>query len=265
MKTRKAVLSILILLAGVWLAAGAAGWAQTGTSRVDGQVLDPNGAAVVGASVTLTNEATAVSFTTKTTDVGTYLFDALPPGLYTVRVEFAGFKTFVSKNNVLTLGLPLTVNVNLELGEVTTTVEVVASYERVETTTSGNLGATVDQRTLTDLPLGLNLSNGGRNPLDFISLQPGVNSGANTGGGTHVNGARDRAFNFTLDGIDINESSAGGSNFSPLRPNPDSLQDFRVITSNATAQYGRNSGAQVELATRSGRSEERRVGKECRL
>ncbi len=77
-------------------------------------------------------------------------------------------------------------------------------------------------------------------------------TGANTGGGSHVNGARDRAFNYTLDGIDINETLSGGSEFSPLRTNPDSLQEFRVITSNATAEYGRSSGAQVALVTKSG-------------
>ncbi len=234
------------------LLAAAVAAAQTGTSRVIGQVLDSTGAAVVGASVTLINEATGADYKTKTTEAGTYLFDALPPGTYTVRVEFAGFKTFVSTKNVLTVGIPLTVNIRLELGDSKVVVTVTESYERVQTSTSGNLGALVDNRTLTDLPLGLESGNGGRNPLIFVRLQPGVTVGANTGGGTHVNGARDRAFNYTLDGIDINESSAGGSDFSPLRTNPDSLQEFRVITSNATAQYGRNSGAQVELATKSG-------------
>jgi hypothetical protein len=67
-----------------------------------------------------------------------------------------------------------------------------------------------------------------------------------------VNGSRDRAFNFTLDGIDINESTAGGSNFTPLRPNPDSVQEFQVVTSNFTAELGRSSGAQVTLVTKSG-------------
>jgi len=236
----------------VILLAVATAWSQTGTSRVTGQVLDQGGGAVVRAKVTVTNESTGVEYESTTTEAGTYLLDALPPGSYTVRVELEGFKTFVSKNNVLTVGVPLTVNAKLEVGSVTTTVEVVGSYERVQTTTSGNLGGLIDRRTLTDLPLALDTANGGRNPLMFERLQPGVNVGANIGGGTHVNGARDRAFNFTLDGIDINETSAGGSDFSPLRPNPDSLEEFRVITSNPTAQYGRNSGAQVELVTRSG-------------
>ncbi|MBE3134225.1 MAG: Plug domain-containing protein, partial [Acidobacteria bacterium] len=92
----------------------------------------------------------------------------------------------------------------------------------------------------------------GRNPLDLVLTQPGVVSGANTGGGTHVYGARDRSWNFTLDGIDNNETSAGGSNFSPLRANPDSLAEFKVLTGNQTAEYGRNSGGQVAMITRSG-------------
>ena len=96
------------------------------------------------------------------------------------------------------------------------------------------------------------VGNRGRNPLEFINFQPGVVTGSNTGGGIHVHGARDRAFNFTLDGIDINETSAGGSNFTPIRTNPDSLTEFQVVTSNFTADLGRSSGAQVTLVTKSG-------------
>src|SRR5690606_4384446 len=79
-----------------------------------------------------------------------------------------------------------------------------------------------------------------------------VTVGANTGGGIHVHGSRDRAFNFTLDGIDINESTAGGSNFTPLRANPDSIRELQIVTSNFTAELGRSSGAQVSMTTRSG-------------
>ena len=228
-------------------------FAQTaGTSRVTGVVQDPTGALVPGAKVTLTNEGTNISFTTTTTSAGVYVFDGIQLGVYTVTVEREGFKKFVSKGNALSLGQPLTVNANLTIGQAQEVLEVTASYERVQTSTSGNFGATVDNRTLVELPLGLDASSGGRNPLTFVRLQPGVSVGANTGGGTHVNGARDRAVNYTLDGIDINESSAGGADFSPLRTNPDGLQEFRVITSNATAEYGRSSGAQVALVTKSG-------------
>ena len=86
-------------------------------------------------------------------------------------------------------------------------------------------------------------------------LQPGTFDGSNTGGGYHVHGARDRAWNFTLDGIDNNDPSAGGSNFSPTRTNPDSLSEFRVVTSNPTADIGRNSGATVLLVSKSGTNE----------
>src|SRR5206468_3851201 len=89
-------------------------------------------------------------------------------------------------------------------------------------------------------------------PLDLLNFQPGVVIGGNTGGAVNVNGSRDRAFNFTLDGIDINESTAGGSNFTPLRPNPDSIQEFQIVTSGFTAELGRSSGAQVTFVTRSG-------------
>ena len=246
LKMRKFLaLSMIIMLSTVVLA-------QTGTSRVTGLVQDINGAIVPGASVTLTNEATNVTFKGATTSAGVYVFDGMQLGSYTVTVEMQGFKKYISRSNILTVGVPLTVNVTLEVGATQDVVEVSASYERVQTSTSGNLGATVDNKTLVDLPLGLESGTGGRNPLIFVRLQPGVNTGSNTGGGSHVNGARDRAFNYTLDGIDINESSAGGSEFSPIRTNPDSLQEFRVITSNATAEFGRSSGAQVALVTKSG-------------
>src|SRR6185295_9201026 len=144
---------------------------------------------------------------------------------------------------------PSTINVSLEPGGVAETVTVVAAAEQVQTSTSGNLGSTIEQKALESLPI---VGTRGRNPLDLLNFQPGVVIGGNTGGTVQVNGSRDRAFNFTLDGIDINESTAGGSNFTPLRPNPDSVQEFQVVTSNFTAELGRNSGAQVTLVTKSG-------------
>jgi len=234
---------------------GAVLQAQVSTSRVTGVVSDKTGAVVAGARVTLTNEGTGATFAAVTTATGVYVFDAIQVGTYTVTVEMGGFKRLVARNNILTIGAPLTVNVELEVGGTEEQVEVVGSFERVQTSTSGNLGGLIDNKMLVDLPLGLESRTGGRNPLIFVRLQPGVNTGANTGGGSHVNGARDRAFNYTLDGIDINESSAGGSEFSPIRTNPDSLQELRVITSNATAEFGRSSGAQVALVTKSGTNE----------
>ncbi len=235
------------------LAAATGAWAQGTTSRVVGVVSDATGAVVPNARVTLTNEATSVSFTTTTTtQAGTYVFEAVQVGTYSVAVEAQGFKRFFSPGNRVTIGQPATVNATLEVGAVAETVEVSGAAEAVQTSTSGNFGNLVEQRVLQDLPI---VGTRGRNPLNLVLVQPGVVSGANTGGGVHVHGARDRAWNFTLDGIDTNESSAGGSNFSPLRPNPDSLTEFQVITSNPTAEYGRNSGGQVAMVTRSGSNE----------
>jgi hypothetical protein len=223
--------------------------AQGTTSRVLGTIVDQTGGVLPGVTVTLTNEATNVPFVTVTTTTGTYVFDAVQTGTYTLTVELQGFKTFVSTSNQVVVGTPTTINVTLETGALTETVQVVAARESLQTSTSGNIGTTLSQDVLESLPI---VGARGRNPLTLVLSQPGVVSGANTGGGVHVHGARDRAWNFTLDGIDVNESSAGGANFSPLRTNPDSLAEFRVITSNATAEFGRNSGGQVAMITRSG-------------
>jgi hypothetical protein len=222
---------------------------QGTTSRVTGNITDNAGAAVAGATVTLTNEATGVTLTTQTNDSGVYNFDLIQAGIYTLAVERQGFKRFVSTRNPVNINQPATINVSLEVGDVSATVTVESAAEQVQTSTSGNVGSIVEQRTLENLPI---VGARGRNPLDLLNYQPGVVTGANTGGGVHVHGSRDRAFNFTLDGIDINESTAGGSNFTPLRTNPDSLQEFQIVTSNFTAELGRSSGAQVTLVTRSG-------------
>ena len=242
---RKPILAFLFL--AFCLIAAAHG--QGTTSRVTGTVQDANGASVPGAMVTLTNEATGVSFTTETSDSGTYAFDLVQVGNYSITIEKQGFKKFISKATPVNVNQPATVNATLETGVVSETVTVQAGAEQVQTSTSGNIGSTIDQHTLESLPI---VGTRGRNPLELLNFQPGVVFGGNTGGAVNVNGSRDRAFNFTLDGIDINESTAGGSNFTPLRPNPDSVQEFQVVTSNFTAELGRSSGAQVTLVTKSG-------------
>lgn len=239
------VVTVVTLVSSVVLAQGT-------TSRATGLVSDSSGATVAGATVRLTNDATGVAFTTTTTDAGVYTFENVQVGDYTVAVEAAGFKKFASKGNRVSIGQPLTVNVSLEVGTVAESIEVSGSAETVQTSTSGNIGNVFSDKVIRDLPI---VGARGRNPLDLVTRQPGVVSGANTGGGVHVNGARDRAWNYTLDGIDTNETSAGGSSFSPLRANPDSLAEFKVLTSNSTAEYGRNSGGQVAMVSRSGGNE----------
>lgn len=222
---------------------------QGTTTRITGVVTDGSGSIVPGAAVKLTNEGTGVTLNTVTNDSGVYNFDLIQAGTYQVTVEKSGFKKFISKGNIANINQPTTVSVSLQVGDVSATVTIESAGEQIQTSSSGNMGTTVEQKTLESLPI---VGARGRNPLDLLNYQPGITNGANTGGGVHINGSRDRSFNFTLDGIDINEATAGGSNFTPLRPNPDSIQEFQVVTSGFTAELGRSSGAQVTFVTRSG-------------
>lgn len=245
---RKSIFTPLFSFLCLFVLAGFA-IAQGTTTRITGVVTDGTGGVVPGAKVTLTNEGTNVSLTRETGESGVYVFDLIQAGNYQVTVEKAGYKKSVSKGVVANINQPATVSVALEIGDVSAVVTVESAGEQVQTSSSGNMGTTVEQKTLESLPI---VGTRGRNPLDLLNYQPGVVSGSNTGGGVHVNGSRDRSFNFTLDGIDINEATAGGSNFTPLRPNPDSIQEFQVVTSGFTAELGRSSGAQVTFVTRSG-------------
>ena len=227
-------------------------FAQVSTSRLTGTVQDVSGAVVSGATVTLRNEGTAALRTATSAESGSFTFDAIPTGMYTVEIDAKGFKKAMLRANEVRIGQPTTVNATLEVGQQADTVEVVGAAETVQTSTSGNYGNVLTEQIIKDMPI---VGSRGRNPLNLVLLQPGTFDGSNTGGGYHVHGARDRAWNFTLDGIDNNDPSAGGSNFSPTRTNPDSLSEFRVVTSNPTADIGRNSGASVLLVSKSGTNE----------
>lgn len=245
---RKHLIKAFTLFA-VTFALSSAIFAQGTTSRITGIVTDSSGAVVSGATVMLKRNGPGNGLTTQTNENGYYTFDLIQAGTYDITVERAGFKKSVSTDNAAYVNQPTTVNIVLQAGDVSASVTVTGGAEAVQTSTSGNLGTTVELQTLEALPI---VGARGRNPLDLLNFQPGVVNGGNTGGGVNVNGSRDRAFNFTLDGIDINESTAGGSNFTPLRPNPDSVQEFQIVTSNFTAELGRSSGAQVTFVTRSG-------------
>ncbi|MDQ2925726.1 MAG: Plug and carboxypeptidase regulatory-like domain-containing protein, partial [Acidobacteriota bacterium] len=242
----------LIALFGLLFLSVSLAWAQGTTSRISGVATDSSGAIVPNATITAINDDTGISYTTKSSGSGTYSFDSLQIGHYTVRAEAVGFKTFVSTGNVLAIGLPTSVDPKFQIGGESQTVQVEGGYDVVQTESSGNFGGIIDNVTLTELPI---VGTRGRNPLSFVQYIPGVvqnNSGNAPGGDIVVNGSRDRAFNYVLDGIDDNETSSGGSNTSPSHQNPDALAEFRVISANPTAEYGRNSGAQVLLVTRSG-------------
>jgi hypothetical protein len=221
--------------------------AQTSTSSLSGTVTDSTGAVIPGATVTITQELTGVSQTQSTTEAGLYSFPSIPVGPYTVSVEMRGFKKTKRTNNTLVVNTPLTVDVALELGETSETVTVEASAEQLQTSNAA-IGNVVSQKAIVDLPLN------GRNPLALLVLEPGVVQRSNgaAGTGVHVNGSRDMSSNVTIDGIEANESSVPNPTNNIHRLNPDNVQEYKVTTSNATAEEGRNSGASVSIATRSG-------------
>jgi Carboxypeptidase regulatory-like domain/TonB-dependent Receptor Plug Domain len=217
--------------------------AQTSTSQISGTVRDASGAVIPGASVTLTNEATGVVQKQSTTEAGVYAFPAIPVGSYSVHVEAKGFKTLNKSGNIVQVNTPLAVDLTLEVGSSTESVEVEASAETLQTT-SATLGNVVEQKAVVNLPLN------GRNPLNLLMYEPGVVQ--RSGNTVNVNGARASAVNVTIDGIEANESTNPNPTNNIFRLHPDNVQEFKVTTSNPTAEEGRNSGANVSIATRSG-------------
>jgi carboxypeptidase family protein/TonB-dependent receptor-like protein len=222
-------------------------WAQTANSRISGTVTDASGAVVAGAKVTAKNEATGVTYTQATTGAGLYAFPSLPVGNYRITVEMSGFKTANRMGAILQVDTPLVVDVTLEVGQASEVVNVEGAFEKLQTG-NATIGNVVEQKAIENLPLN------GRNPLSLITLEAGVTQrSAGAGSNTiSVNGSRDRAFNVTIDGIDANESSVPTATNNIYRLNPDNIKEYKVTTNNATAEEGRNSGASVSIATRSG-------------
>ena len=222
-------------------------WSQGGTSRIEGTVVDPSNAAVANAMLKVTNEETGLTYEVKTSSTGGYSIPSLNPGRYTITVSQAGFQTFTSVHNVLTVGTPLVVDARLKVGAATEVVQVESTYERIETSNAA-ISDVVTENQVKNLPLN------GRNPLSLLTLEPGVvqRSTNGAGSGTHVFGSRDRAHNVTVDGIDANESTVPNPQSNIQRLNPDNVQEFRTVTLGATAENGRNSGANVMVATKSG-------------
>jgi hypothetical protein len=228
------------------------GWAQTGTTSLHGVVTDKTGATIANAKVTLTNAGQALKREKLTNNVGEYDFLALPPGAYSLTVELAGFRKFEQKSLQLAVNVPTTVNITLEVGTTTETVEVSAQAVALNTT-DASLGNAFNENQVKQLPLE------GRNVPDLLSLQAGVvytgnrsdiNVDTDTRSGS-VNGARSDQSNVTLDGVPVNDS--GGHAFTSVLPvTLDSVQEFRVTTTNYNPDQGGTSGAQVALVTKSG-------------
>jgi len=244
---RNTLLGAMVFLAGIVSAS-----AQVGTTSVRGAVTDKTGAAIAGAKVTLVGSAQAIQREMQSNQTGEYEFVALPPGTYGLTVEMTNFRKFENKNVQLLVNVPTTVNVTLEVGAATETVEVSAQAVTLNTT-DASLGNAFGENQVKQLPLE------GRNVPDLLSLQAGVlytgnrpdiNTDVDTRNGA-VNGARSDQSNVTLDGIPVNNEK--GNAFTSVLPvTLDSVQEFRVTTSNYNADQGSSSGAQVALVTKSG-------------
>ena len=200
------------------------------------------GRAVSGANVSLINEQKNFNRSQTTNDNGAYVFTAVPPGTYRIEIEASGFKKASIIDVQALVDTPTNQDVQLEVGNIAETVSVTAGGDAPINTTDATLGNTFESRRITELPL-----NAG-NVVGLLSLQPGV---TRTG---FVNGGRSDQANITLDGVDVNEQQTGldvvtNQAFSSvLRVMRDSVQEFRVVTTNPNADTGRSSGAQVSLS-----------------
>jgi len=226
---------------------------QTSSTSLQGSVTDPSGGAIVGATVVLESAESKAARTVNTDVHGGYSFLLLSPGAYTVMVTANGFARYEQKGLQLLVNTPATVTIQLKLGESTETVRVIEEAPALNLV-DASLGTSFDETQVKQLPLE------GRNVPDLLTLQAGVaytgnrpdiNKDQDTRSGA-VNGARSDQSNVTLDGVDVNDQAYGYAFTSVLPVTLDSVQEFRVTTSNYNTEEGEGSGAQVALVTKSG-------------
>lgn len=236
---------------GVVLAFAALVYGQTSSGRISGNVTDTGGAAVPNASVTITDPSTSFSRTVTTDDSGYYTITNLSVGTYSVQVEMQNFKKAVRSNNVVSADSRLTVDVVLEVGEFSEVVVVQQTSGETVNTTSGEVAKVIDSQQVSNLALN------GRNYYQLLSVIPGAvittddqidtNLATNT---ININGSRGVANNLTVDG---GNNLNAGSNASQINNvGVDFIQEVKLQTSNFSAEYGRNSGAQINVITKRG-------------
>ncbi|MFZ3216228.1 MAG: TonB-dependent receptor [Candidatus Acidiferrales bacterium] len=246
MKLRGSLLGFLVaavLLVAIF-AAPAPLQAQTAT--VIGTTLDSSGAAVTGATVTARNLSTGIERTTQTTNSGAYTLPSLPPSVYTITFTKSGFKTARFENLTLTVDQVLTLDCKFQVGEVSTNIEVSSASVAPIDTDTPTLSDVVEHAQMVELPLIL------RDPYQLVLLGPGVTQSDSGLGGVSINGGRERNNNFLLDGTDNNDADVPGGLGGLTSQNPDSTQEFRVLTNNFAPEYGRNNGAIIDVITQSG-------------
>jgi hypothetical protein len=241
-----------LLLSSVMLVCSLGSRSQTAVTSLHGTVVDPGGAVTPQADVTLTNRDSGFSQTRKSNAEGEYNFQQIPPGKYTVTTTAAGFAPQVTQVELL-VNQTGRLDIHLNLQAATTSIEVNAQTVTLNTS-DATIGTPFNQTQIRALPFE------GNNVLDLLSLQAGVmflgrqsdgqmDSDSRSGS---VNGARSDQNNYTLDGLDDNNQNKGYAFEGVLRSTRDSVEEFRVVTTNSNADSGRSSGAQVALVTRSG-------------
>src|SRR5437773_4261475 len=240
--------SIVVFLGAILaLFLGVSTQAQSTTGTLRGQVLDPAGAVVPNAEVTVTNQETAVTIRVSTTSAGTYSLPSLLPGLYKVGVEAKGFKSLLKKNVQVIANQDNVADAQVELGSATETIEVSGGAVEVQTTSS-SLNNSFDARSV-DPPSGAGTLNGSL--LNLAVLAPNViaQPGGVTGIGGSVGGTRPRDNNFTVDGVDDNNLGVTGNNSTVI---PDAVSEFNLTTNQFSAEYGHSAGGQFSLVTKTG-------------
>jgi hypothetical protein len=225
--------------------------AQTATTSLRGIVKDPSGALVPGAKITLVDKANGKTSQVMTSGTGLYQFPQIPPARYVITVSASGFGD-ESKTAELLVNQPATIDFTLSVQASAETVDV-STVAQTLNTSDATLGDSVGNVTIESLPME------GRDPVSLLTLQPGVlylgnpeeNDTLDSRSGS-VSGGRSDQGNITLDGMDDNDQINGSAFTGVLRATLDSTEEFRVTTSNSTADSGRSSGAQVSIVTKSG-------------
>jgi len=245
------VLALLFLALAALVLYSPGAQAQIGaTSSVAGQVVDQQGGVIVGATVTLTNPLTKSVHTQDTNDAGRYIFPNLQPGVYDVSVTKTGFQTSQVRKQEVIVGIPVTLDFTLKVGESTQTVEVISTPGAELQTSNSTMGATLGGNTLLLLP------NAGRDASALVTLQAATLSGG------QVAGQENDQNTFMIDGANNSQDMDGGNNTylsgfggatNGTVPTPqESIEEFKVNTNNQTADFFSSAGAQVQFATKRG-------------
>jgi hypothetical protein len=232
-----------LLLTGVMLSCMTS-FGQVATGSLAGTVLDSASSAVPNAKITATNTTSASVTETQSSGAGVYVLPALQPGVYTITVEKQGFKKASRQNVEIRVGQRIDMDINLEIGDVSVSVDVTADAPLLETSTSER-GATFAPKLMSDLPL---FTGGIRNPRAFLSYMPGVTSG----GEQSVSGSGGRAQEVLIDGASLTIPESGGTVFN--MPSAEIFGEFRLVQSTFSAEYGRFGGGVEIYTTKSGSS-----------